>query len=90
MHGNVKEWVEDSFHEYYNEALVNGSAWQAIETDVYFRVLRGGSWMRRGRYVRSAYRDWNSPGNRFSYVGFRLSYGQQEFKQDGGSEEQVK
>jgi len=37
------------------------------------RVLRGGSWINNGRNCRSAYRNWNDPGNRNHNIGFRLS-----------------
>lgn len=40
------------------------------------RVLRGGSWNNDGRNCRSAYRNWNHPGNRNHNIGFRLARAQ--------------
>ena len=40
------------------------------------RVLRGGSWINNGRNVRSAYRNFNDPGNRNFNIGFRLARAQ--------------
>ncbi|MCA9542332.1 MAG: SUMF1/EgtB/PvdO family nonheme iron enzyme, partial [Myxococcales bacterium] len=37
------------------------------------RVNRGGSWNSNARNVRAANRNWNSPGNRNSNLGFRLA-----------------
>ncbi len=42
MSGNVWEWVQDCWHEDYNGAPMDGSAWE--EGDCQQRVLRGGSW----------------------------------------------
>ncbi len=39
--GNVKEWVEDSWHSNYNGAPTDGSAW---EGDGSFHVVRGGGY----------------------------------------------
>jgi formylglycine-generating enzyme required for sulfatase activity len=43
MHGNVWEWVEDSWHENYDGAPTDGSAW-LLGGDPNYRVARGGSW----------------------------------------------
>ena len=43
MHGNVREWVEDCWHENYARAPRDGSAWTR-GGDCGRRVLRGGSW----------------------------------------------
>ncbi|MGD2091132.1 MAG: SUMF1/EgtB/PvdO family nonheme iron enzyme [Candidatus Aminicenantes bacterium] len=37
-----------------------------------YRVLRGGSWSSRAVGLRCAYRGYDFPSYRFSYVGFRL------------------
>lgn len=69
MHGNVWEWVQDSWHNNYKGAPSDGSAW---EDGGSFRVSRGGSWYRDSKSCRSADRDWHKPGYRGSDLGFRL------------------
>jgi hypothetical protein len=69
MHGNVWEWVQDSWHDRYNGAPADGSAW---EGDGANRVVRsGGRWMFASG-CRSAFRYFNAPDTRFSLIGFRL------------------
>ena len=56
MHGNVWEWVEDVWHDSYEGAPADGNAWtEAGNEDG--RVLRGGSWVNRQRFLRSALRN---------------------------------
>jgi formylglycine-generating enzyme required for sulfatase activity len=71
MHGNVWEWAQDCYHETYNGAPVDGSAWQ--ESDCSLRVLRGGSWDAYPDDLRSALRNWLAPANRGYSLGFRLA-----------------
>ena len=71
VHGNVWEWVEDCWNESYRGAPTDGSAWES--GSCYRRVLRGGSWLSLPRYLRSAYRSWDSTGLRFNYLGFRIA-----------------
>lgn len=54
MHGNVWEWVEDCWHDRYDGAPADASAWttSCVETS---RVLRGGSWIEGPGDVRSAW-----------------------------------
>ncbi len=74
MHGNVWEWVEDCWHENYEAAPTNGSAWlEAASGDCTSRVLRGGSWYNYPRRLRSAERFWLTPDVRIIYLGFRLA-----------------
>ena len=40
------------------------------------RVYRGGSWNSNARNVRAAYRNHNSPSNRWNNLGFRLARAQ--------------
>ncbi len=72
LHGNVSEWVQDVWHDSYAGAPSDGSAWMS-GGDQARRVLRGGSWSYSPRPLRSAFRNWDSPGNRFIYVGFRIA-----------------
>ena len=71
MHGNVSEWVEDCGNDSYAGAPTDGSAWES--GDCGERVMRGGSWYDRPRYLRSADRFWISTDYRFSYLGFRIA-----------------
>ena len=70
MSGNVWEWVEDDWHDHYNEAPEDGSAW--IETPrLEFRVLRGGGFDSSPRGLRSSSRKDGVPGHIYSYFGMR-------------------
>jgi len=71
MHGNVWEWCLDHWHDNYNGAPTDGSAW-LTDNEKAARVRRGGSWNYPPRYCRSACRGNNNPGNRYSNVGFRV------------------
>jgi formylglycine-generating enzyme required for sulfatase activity len=59
MHGNVYEWVEDDWHEDYQGAPSDGSAWKdrGISSSPR-RCVRGGSWNSHNTsgFYRSAYR----------------------------------
>ncbi len=70
MHGNVWEWCEDTWHENYNGAPTDGSAW--INQNDNGRLLRGGSWDNNPRYCRSAYRHYIDADYRLYYIGFRV------------------
>lgn len=70
MLGNVWEWTEDSYHDSYEGAPTDGSAWQG---DGAKRVLRGGSWNNAPRNVRAAVRNGYKPKLRFSFFGFRVA-----------------
>lgn len=69
MSGNVWEWVEDTYHDSYNGAPTDGSAWMNGK----MRVLRGGSWGKDLKYARAASRaKFGTSYRDFSY-GFRLA-----------------
>jgi formylglycine-generating enzyme required for sulfatase activity len=71
MHGNVWEWVEDCYHDSYQGAPTDGSAWTS--GDCSRRVVRGGSWSSYPGFVRAAIRVRHSSDNRSSGQGFRLA-----------------
>lgn len=70
MHGNVWEWVQDRWHENYNGAPSDGSAWE--EGNCSDRVSRGGSWYCTTEFCRSAGRFRREPESRFGNLGFRI------------------
>ena len=72
VHGNVWEWVEDCWHGDYSGAPDDGSAWTS-GGDCGRRVVRGGSWYSKPRYLRSSYRSWYSAGYRENFNGFRVA-----------------
>ncbi len=71
MSGNVWEWCQDRWHDNYDGAPTDGSAWES-GYDLY-HVVRGGSWFDDPDGLCAAYRDriWAVDGA--GYVGFRLS-----------------
>jgi len=71
MHGNVWEWCLDHWHEDYEGAPSDGSAWVTGGNERY-RMLRGGSWYADSDCCRSAFRNRNDPVNRGSNIGFRV------------------
>jgi formylglycine-generating enzyme required for sulfatase activity len=71
MHGNVWEWCLDHWHDNYENAPNDGSAWLTDKEDAR-RVVRGGSWDYNPRYCRCASRDYNYPGDDYENFGFRV------------------
>ncbi|MEO1621996.1 MAG: SUMF1/EgtB/PvdO family nonheme iron enzyme [Cyanobacteria bacterium J06632_3] len=72
IHGNVWEWCQDHWHENYDGAPSDGSAW-ITGGDASQRLLRGGSWDDLPRFCRSAYRLNLTPDNANYIIGFRVS-----------------
>ena len=78
MHGNVQEWCLDEWHDNYEGAPGDGSAWVDSETmtpssgDRKKRLLRGGSWSDDPGDCRSAYRSHRGPDLAFDVIGFRV------------------
>ncbi|MGB8701104.1 MAG: SUMF1/EgtB/PvdO family nonheme iron enzyme [Thermosynechococcaceae cyanobacterium] len=71
MHGNVWEWCLDHWHNSYEGAPDNGSAWLTTNENN-SRLLRGGSWNSDPGRCRSAYRFSDTPDDRIFDVGFRV------------------
>jgi formylglycine-generating enzyme required for sulfatase activity len=70
MAGNVWQWVEDCYHDNYNGAPADGSAWQA--GDCKSSVVRGGSWDEDPQLLRLAGRNRGSSSLRDDGLGFRV------------------
>jgi len=75
MHGNVREWCEDVWHDDYDGAPNDGNAWLA-GGDFGFHLLRGGSWDSSDYSLRCASRDRDVPTDgylsNYSSSGFRI------------------
>ena len=72
VHGNVFEWVEDCWHENYQGAPSDGSAW-VTGGDCGLRVVRSGSWFFDPGNQRSAVRGRGEAGLRADVAGFRVA-----------------
>lgn len=77
MHGNVWEWLQDTYgpNEYARRQAANG--WLASQANEehpeYARVLRGGSWNVGPHSLRSMVRGYSTPNNRMPDFGFRIA-----------------
>lgn len=69
MHGNVAELCEDMYHENYNIAPLDGSAWLS---DGASRVIRGGNWRSTGLSLRSSARATDKSSKADGLIGIRL------------------
>jgi formylglycine-generating enzyme required for sulfatase activity len=69
MHGNVWEWTADRYATYPTGSVTDptGSASGSR------RVIRGGSWLNIGTFLRSAKRRSSTPGTRL-FLGFRVGF----------------
>jgi len=70
MNGNVWELTRDSWHDSYEGAPSDGSAWVAENSALL--VGRGGSWNDGPNLCTSSFRGSNSADSRVSCLGFRL------------------
>jgi formylglycine-generating enzyme required for sulfatase activity/beta-lactamase class A len=71
MHGNVWEWCADHWHESYEGAPTDGSAWTTGGDDL-LRVERGGSWFSEPKRCRSAMRYMRERNFKNEGIGFRV------------------
>jgi len=71
VHGNVWEWCLDHWHDSYDGAPTDGSAW-TTGGDESLRVLRGGSWNHNPRLCRSADRYGGARAYGYYLIGFRV------------------
>jgi formylglycine-generating enzyme required for sulfatase activity len=77
MHGNVREWCADHWHDNYKRAPEDGRAWineeaKENKNTSNVRLLRGGSWGLDPGGCRSAFRNDDHPGYRNDFIGFRV------------------
>jgi formylglycine-generating enzyme required for sulfatase activity len=77
MHGNVWELVEDAWHDSYQGAPADGTAWTHrrgfYSGPSRVRVVRGGSWDANPRYLRSTVRIRNGSIRGINGLGFRVA-----------------
>jgi formylglycine-generating enzyme required for sulfatase activity len=71
MHGNLWEWCLDHWHQNYQGAPSDGSAW-LFDDDKASRLRRGGSWDYNPHNCRSAPRNDFTTHYRYLNVGFRV------------------
>jgi formylglycine-generating enzyme required for sulfatase activity len=77
MHGNVWEWCLDDWHDNYEGAPTDGSAWFDDNDNISQKqrnaVLRGGSWFYDPGYCRSASR-YNDLGPERDVINFNIGF----------------
>ncbi|MCU0549278.1 MAG: SUMF1/EgtB/PvdO family nonheme iron enzyme [Leptolyngbya sp. Prado105] len=80
MHGNVREWCADPWHDSYQNAPTEGQVWESVndtsgtrERENNRRVLRGGSWLDLPGDCRSATRNYVIARFRSYFFGFRIA-----------------
>ncbi|NND99995.1 MAG: formylglycine-generating enzyme family protein, partial [Pirellulaceae bacterium] len=73
MHGNVQEWCQEAHRHYSRDLGAVSEDREDLEPIVNSirRILRGGSFGVRSTEVRSAFRGFNRPLNRYNNSGFR-------------------
>lgn len=68
MHGNVGEWCNDWYGPYPTTDQTN----PAGAASGLFRMIRGGSWLMRAQFCRSADRYYTDPRDYLNTIGFRV------------------
>jgi formylglycine-generating enzyme len=78
MHGSLWQWCSDWYGEYPANAITDPTG----PPSGGFRVTRGGCWVSNSNECRSAMRQLDGPGDRFSNLGFRLCVSDQSGSKD--------
>ena len=73
MHGNVSEWCADVFHDSYEGAPTDGSAWTSGGDNPDIHVYRGGAYNNDASSCRSSMRFAADSNTRVGTVGLRLA-----------------
>lgn len=71
MHGNVREWVEDKWHDNYAGAPLGALAWNEGHSPM--RVVRGGGWIDGPDILRSSARTRATQKDAAPFIGFRIA-----------------
>lgn len=71
MHGNVREWVQDLWHDNYANAPADAIAWTTGHSAM--RVVRGGGWRDAAAMLRCAARGRADATERCNFIGFRVA-----------------
>ena len=72
LHGNVREWCADPWHENYHGAPNNSQVWQRGGQQAW-RTLKGGSWANKPSHCRSAHRSGYPAESLNRAIGFRVA-----------------
>jgi len=70
--GNVWEWTQDCYQEYYPAEPINGRAVE-VSGDCESRTVRGGSWITHISRQRPTFRGRDPQEAKYSYFGFRVA-----------------
>ncbi len=72
MSGNVREWVNDCWHDNYQQAPTDGSSWTSSCSEAR-RVTRGGAWNMSAKDLRLTARGRETWSDSTANLGFRVA-----------------
>jgi len=72
MHGNVAELCEDMYDPQFYRNSPNNDPVNTNIKEGKFRVVRGGAWANLPQHVRSSYRSYVHPENKYDFMGVRV------------------